>query len=170
MASLDQELQRRVGDKIVGAVRHVDDYYIGLQTEHDAQSVLSSLRDILSSYELNINDSKTKIISSLDPINDLWAQRIRDHTSALYGYSDHEKIERAISEAVFTARDTRSDSAIKMLFRSFDERKLYATSHWDYIEKNLQRIIQKHPHSVDYACLLVAKRSARGGSVDKGAG
>ncbi|RIY02203.1 RNA-directed DNA polymerase [Aureimonas flava] len=167
LANLDQEIERRVGDKIVGAVRHVDDYYIGLQTEHDAQSVLSTLREILSSYELNVNDSKTRIISSLDPINDLWAQRVRDHTSLLYGYSSHEKIERSISEVISTARETKSDSAIKMLFRAFDEKKLYATEHWGYIEKNIQRIIQKHPHSVDYACLLVAKRFARGGYVDK---
>lgn len=167
LAKIDDELRRLVGGAIVGAVRHVDDYYIGLRTEHDAQSVLSKLREVLALYQLNLNDQKTQILSSLDPINDLWAQRLRDHTRKFRKHVEYNNLERAVAEAVETAQMTGSDSPIKILFRAFDDGELYESEEWDYVEQNLLRIVQKHPHAVDYACLLVAKRKAIGMPVDK---
>lgn len=166
LSRLDDELSKVVGNLIVGAVRHVDDYYIGLRTEHDAQSVLSHLREVLALYELNLNDQKTKIYSSLEPINDLWAQRLRDHMGDNPWGITFGNLERAISEAVDAAVTIGSDSPIKILFRAFDEQRIYQNVHWKFVERNIQRIIQKHPHAIDYACLLVAKRSAIGGEID----
>jgi hypothetical protein len=162
LSQIDQDLQAAVGGIVVGAVRHVDDYYIGLRSEHDAQSVLSTLREVLANYELNLNDQKTRIYSSLEPINDLWAQRLRDYMSKYRLSQDHDGVERAISEAVATAAQIGSDSPLKILFRSFDEARVYRSSVWDFVEQNVQRIVQKHPHAIDYACLLVAKRKAIG--------
>lgn len=167
LARLYHDLHRAVGEMVIGAVRHVDDYYIGLKTEHDAQSVLSHLREVLVHYELNLNDQKTKIYSSLEPINDLWAQRLRDHMHHDQWMNKFEIIERSISESVATALNIGSDSPLKFLFRSFDERRVYDSDHWNFVERHIQRIIQKHPHSIDYACLLVAKRSALGAEIDK---
>lgn len=79
LSKMDEELISLVGDQIIGAVRHVDDYYIGLRSEHEGFSVLSRLREIVGRYELNLNDSKKKMFSSMEPINDLWAQRLRSH-------------------------------------------------------------------------------------------
>ncbi|MFW8594702.1 RNA-directed DNA polymerase [Cribrihabitans neustonicus] len=167
LSKIDHELDSAVGDTIVGAVRHVDDYYIGLRTEHDAQSVLSHLREVLATYELNLNDHKTKIYSSLEPINDLWAQRLRDHMPNRGPFNNtYDKIERAICEAIDAAKDSGSDSPIKILFRSFDEGRVYNSAHWEFVENNIQRIVQKHPHAIDYACLLVAKRVALGEPID----
>lgn len=166
LAKIDHELSKVVGDMVVGAVRHVDDYYIGLRTEHEAQSVLSHLREVLATFELNLNDQKTKIHSSLDPINDLWAQRLRDHMHFLGVHMEYNRLERAITEAVMSAQEIGSDSPIKILFRSFDEGRVYNSPQWDFVEQNIQRIVQKHPHAIDYACLLVAKRKARGLDID----
>lgn len=166
LAKIDHELSKVVGDMVVGAVRHVDDYYIGLKTEHEAQSVLSHLREVLATFELNLNDQKTRIHSSLDPINDLWAQRLRDHMHINIWDFDHARLERAISESIASAQETGSDSPIKILFRAFDEGRIYNSHQWDFVEQNIQRIVQKHPHALDYACLLVAKRMARGHAFD----
>lgn len=166
LSRIDCELAELVGEKIVGAVRHVDDYYIGLKTEHDAESVLSTLRELLATYELNLNDQKTRIYSSLEPINDLWAQRLRRSVKLSKWGVTHDDVEVAISEAVEACKNISSESPIKILLRSFDDVKIYSTSHWDFVEHNLQRIAQKHPHAVDYVCLLVAKRHALDQQVD----
>lgn len=166
LSKIDHELSQAVGALIVGAVRHVDDYYIGLRTEHEAQSVLSHLREVLAIYELNLNDQKTRIFSSLEPINDLWAQRLRDHMHFWSPTAGHEKYERAISEAVSAAVEIGSDSPIKILLRSFDEARVYENRQWDFVEQNIQRIVLKHPHAIDYACLLLAKRKARDREID----
>lgn len=166
LCRIDEELKAAVGNLIVGAVRHVDDYYIGLRTEYDAQSVLSHLREVLAAYELNLNDHKTTIFSSLEPINDLWAQRLRDHTRfTMFGIT-HARLERAISEAVEAANIIHSDSPIKILMRALDEARIYKSQEWEYVERYAQRIVQKHPHAIDYTCLLVAKRKAIGRTVD----
>jgi hypothetical protein len=166
LSKIDDDLSKLVGDKIVGAVRHVDDYFVGLRTEHEAESVLSHLREVLASYELNLNDFKTKIHSSLDPINDLWAQRLRVNIYYIGLYSNLRNIEHSISEAVTIAAETKSDSPIKILLRAFDDEEIYKNQNWEFVEPNLQRIAQKHPHAVDYVCLLVAKRYALGKSID----
>ncbi|WP_418594923.1 RNA-directed DNA polymerase [Ponticoccus sp. (in: a-proteobacteria)] len=181
LAKIDERLHEAVDNLVVGAVRHVDDFYIGLRSEHDAQSVLSHLREVLAGYELHLNDHKTKIFSSLEPINDLWAQRLRDHMKlsksirmpvfggrvALMGTPlDQNLLERAISEAVASAAEIGSDSPIKILLRNLDEAQVYFSPQWSYVETNLQRIVQKHVHALDYACLLVAKRSGAGGGID----
>lgn len=124
-------------------MRHVDDYYLGLKSEYAAQEILSTLRDTLATFELNINDHKTKLYSSLTPVNDLWAQRLREHTE-LNQASDFIDLERAVSEAVELSDTLKSDSPIKILIRGFDEASIYAGPQWDYVEQNLQRIAQKH--------------------------
>lgn len=166
LSKIDGILINRMKGQIIGAARHVDDYYIGLRTEYDAQSALSTLREVLSSFSLNLNDQKTKIYSSLTPINDLWAQRLKDHMPKRNSAFDFSKIERCISEAVEAANLNASDSPIKILLRSFDDAELYNSDNWSFIEQNIQRMAQKHPHSIDYICLLVAKRNAIGRPID----
>ncbi len=159
-SEIDSQLHDRVSERIVGAVRHVDDFYIGLYSESDALVVLSELRDILASFELQINDTKTKIYSSLEPINDLWAQRVRKIFRQLHHFSRREEFELSLDEAIYASKETRSDSPIKMALRRLDEISIYRSIHWDFVEKYLQRITYAHPHAIDYVCLLVAKRSA----------
>lgn len=165
LSSIDSYIEERVGNLVIGAARHVDDYYIGLRSEHDAQSVLSTLREVLNNFELNLNDGKTKILSSLVPVNDIWAQRLRNYLVGIKFSSTKQKVELLISEAISLASENRSDSPIKILLRNFDEARIYRRD-WGFVEQNLQRIVQKHPHALDYACLLVAKRAALGLSID----
>src|SRR5690606_11038464 len=82
-AGIDKQLFDAIGAEIVGAARHVDDYYLGLRSETAALVVLSTLRELLQRYSLNINDSKTKVLSGLEPLNDLWAQALRQDARRL---------------------------------------------------------------------------------------
>lgn len=160
-SEIDCQLKDAVSEIGVGAVRHVDDYYFGLKTETDALVLLSRFREILANYELQVNDSKTEILSSLEPINDLWAQRIRGHLRRLMPGGSLSDLELTLNEVLASAREVASDSPIKMFLRRLDELKIYRLStHWEFIEPYLQRIAQSHPHAVDYVCLLVAKRVA----------
>lgn len=161
---IDHELSQRAGKSIVGAVRHVDDFYIGVRTEFDATIVLSHLRDILQNYELQINDAKTKIISGLDPVDDVWAQNLRE-MSGQYVFTS-EKMSHALDVAYETSRQVGSESPMKLIVRRLDLANCYAGASWEAIEPKLQRICYHFPHCVDYICLLVAKRVAMGGAID----
>lgn len=76
-SGLDSEIFADTGGHIIGAARHVDDYYIGLGSEIAALATLSVLRDKLQRYSLHINDAKTKTMLSTEPLNDIWAQSLR---------------------------------------------------------------------------------------------
>lgn len=154
---------------IVSAVRHVDDYYIGLKSEHDAQSVLTTLRNVLAEFELHLNDQKTGVISSLESINDLWAQRLRGELSkSITRYSASiTDIERSTSETFETARQLQSDSPVKILLRHLDDKKVYGHDRaWALVEPILMRAAQKHFHALDYICLIIAKRFSIGKTIN----
>lgn len=164
--SIDKALLTSNGGSIVGGVRHVDDFYLGVNDEHAASVTLSYLRDALQEYELQINDSKTKIFCSLNPIDDIWAQNLRkiDLRNSKENYSHLIDCAHEISQA------TGSQSAVKLALRRFDDGLLVDSDQiWDSIEPILQRILAHYSHCTDYVCLLLAKRFALGKSIDRNA-
>jgi len=162
--AIDVELSDAVGKLIVGSARHVDDFYIGLKSEADALIVLSRFREVLQKFELQINDAKTKIFSSLEPINDIWAQSLRRLApSDRYDTNIQYFLDRAIQ----ISSEMRTSSPIKIALRSLDQIKLYRTfSLWGDTEPFLQRVCFHHPHCIDYVALLVVKRFAIEGDID----
>ncbi|MBL4766563.1 MAG: RNA-directed DNA polymerase, partial [Rhodobacteraceae bacterium] len=58
--TMDEQIEAAVKGLVVGAVRHVDDYYFGLKSEADGLVVLSKLREVLAGFELQLNDQKTR--------------------------------------------------------------------------------------------------------------
>ncbi len=169
VGGLDQELIDAVGDEIVGAARHVDDYYIGLRSESSALLVLSKLREILQRYSLNVNDGKTKVLSGLEPLNDLWAQSLRKEARDLPRFGQHivDDVLLFVNRAVELSANLKSDSPVKIALRALDQSKSYNAHYWHHIEPYLQRIIFHHPHCIDYVALIVAKRVAIGEDIDK---
>ncbi len=168
VGGLDRELKDAVNDEIVGAARHVDDYYIGLRSETAALLVLSKLREILQRYNLNINDGKTKVIGGLEPLNDLWAQELRKEARNLSGYGLHvvDDVIIFICKAIELAARIKSDSPVKIVLRALDQHQYHAKQYWYQIEPYLQRILFHHPHCIDYVALIIAKRVAGEQSID----
>ena len=156
---IDDQLLKRTGDVIVGGVRHVDDFYLGVRSEVDASVVLSHLRDILQTYELRVNDTKTKVFSGLESFDDLWAQELRA-ISFNSGFGNNYSYSYAIDKAHEVAKLVRSQSPIKLILRRLDTEKCYRSSSWESIEAVLQRILWHYEHCTDYVCLLLTKRFA----------
>ncbi|MBK4717612.1 RNA-directed DNA polymerase [Azospirillum sp. YIM DDC1] len=164
---IDIKLRDRADGLIVGAVRHVDDFYIGVRSEIDALSVLSHLRDVLQSYELQINDSKTRVLNGLEPVDDVWAQHLRSISiKGLFAASNND-VFYMIDKAYELAKSLKTESPIKIAIRRIDKEGFYKSANWAGIEKRLQRIIYHFPHAIDYVCLVVAKRFAIGEEIDR---
>jgi hypothetical protein len=168
-AGIDRELHDRISPHIVGAARHVDDYFIGLQGEPEALVALSELRDLLIKFNLNVNDTKTKVISGTEPLNELWAQELRLEAKALSSVAwltDPDRVLAFLSKALSLSRTLSSDSPLKIALRTLDQIRLYNKSQWNDIEPYLQRALYHHPHCIDYIALLVVKRVALGLEID----
>lgn len=163
---IDDQLKRNAGDFVVGGIRHVDDFYLGVKSEIDSSIVLSHLRDALQNFELQINDNKTKLLSGLQPIDDIWAQELRKISVSEY-YSDGEEANFLLDKAFDTCQTVGSQSPMKLALRRLDKARCYSNFLWVELEPKLQRILYHFPHCLDYVCLLLAKRFAIGKSVDK---
>lgn len=168
VTEIDSQLRQRVGDRIIGGLRHVDDFYIGVRSEMDAMVVLSALREILQVFELQINDTKTQVMSGLTPIDDTWAQDLRqasdEHISRMFG--SRADFNMLLDKAVEISGQIGSESPVKLVLRRMDMAKIYRYESWMNVEKKLQRLLHHFPHCIDYICLLVAKRKAISQEVD----
>ncbi len=170
MSGLDVDLQAAFRTNVIGAARHVDDYYIGVRGEAEALAALSVLRDTLQRYSLHVNDSKTSVMRGVEPLNDLWAQELRQIGRSMndwLGASEIDDVVLFVNKALSIGKEIRSDSPVKIALRTLDQLKIYSGSKWETLEPYLQRIIFHHPHAIDYASLLVAKRVAEGQPVDR---
>jgi hypothetical protein len=164
---VDEELLRRAGPQIIGAARHVDDFYIGVRSEADATAVLSNLREALYEYELHVNDLKTSIVSGVRPLDDPWASRLRSASEQLAADKSEERIAGFLNEAVSLSMELKTQSPLKLAVRRADRYRLYRSPYFEMIENHLQRMVYHFPHAIDYICLFIAKRFAVGGGIDR---
>ncbi|WP_149036434.1 RNA-directed DNA polymerase [Aurantiacibacter atlanticus] len=167
-SEIDRKLVESAGNKIVGGARHVDDFFLGVRTESDAQVVLSALRSVLSEYHFQLNDSKTKIVSGLVPLNEIWAQDLRRKVAQLSKYTNNrDRLVQVLNESTELAGNLGTDSPVKIFLRGVDEASVYdRDTEWGSLEPYLQRICFHHAHCIDYVFLLVVKRFATGRKLD----
>jgi hypothetical protein len=167
-AGLDSSVYEALQSYIVGAARHVDDYYIGISSQPEALSALSALRDTLQTFNLQINDIKTRTMDGIEPLNEVWAQTLRkDSREIRRSFGDlEEDIVLFLNRSTNLAKELSSDSPVKIALRTLDQMRVYQKPIWNTVEPYLQRVIFHHPHCIDYVALLVAKRFALSQSVD----
>ena len=161
VAGLDSDFNTAAHTYVIGAARHVDDYYIGVRGEPEALAAMSVLREILERYSLQINDAKTKTMVGVEPLNDLWAQALRKEARGISIWANNaEDLILFFDRSLAQAKELHSDSPVKIALRTFDQQKIYRSPVWKTMEPYLQRTLFHHPHCVDYIALLVAKRVA----------
>ena len=74
--AIDKEFKRQVGPHIAGA-RLVDDMFIGASTLEEAENLLSSYRDAIHQFELDLTDSKTRIFEAKQDLEPFWPIALR---------------------------------------------------------------------------------------------
>ena len=167
-SEIDRRLVDHVGERIIGGARHVDDFFIGVRSETDAQIVLSGLRSVLNDLHFQLNDSKTKIISGLEPLNESWAQELRKEVADFSEWdTTPDDLIRVLNKTTDLAKSIASDSPVKIYLRGVDDFQVHGNYEgWKALEPYLQRICFHHAHCIDYVFLLVAKRRAMERTLD----
>ena len=72
MSAVDRDFVARSGKSAPVFVRHVDDFWVGGHSQEECERHLVNLRAALKSFELDINEAKTRVISSRDVFGDDW--------------------------------------------------------------------------------------------------
>ncbi|MEP4377767.1 MAG: RNA-directed DNA polymerase [Paracoccaceae bacterium] len=150
-------------------VRHVDDVWIGTNTHADAERALSEYRGAIRQYELDINESKTKIFSSDFRFSDDWPTEIASKFDTAISSRSSNLVEerlRAAFEHAFALAVHRSDDAILKYAIRYIDRGVSRWAHWSTVEPFLKRAVVHYGHSIDYVARVLIWRQLVQGDVD----
>ncbi|MCX5497088.1 RNA-directed DNA polymerase [Kaistia dalseonensis] len=149
-------------------LRLVDDIYIGADNLDDANSYLSSIRDSIRQFELDINESKTTILESSDDLEPFWPVEIRreiqtfsadDITNNRQSRADFVHF---MDEILRAAKIRNDEGIVKFALRKIDDFNIW-NIYWDLLEPFLIRSAISFPHCWDYVARVVAWRQRKHG-------
>lgn len=162
MAAVDKSFLARYRTPPPAYVRHVDDYWIAGNSQQECEKHLQNLRLALREYELDINESKTKIVSTKLVFADSWPFEFdRELINSLKSW-DRRKNETLsiLSKVIEEATRTGDDGIIRHAIHVIDDAKLWDRD-WDLLEHFLAQCAIQFPHSFDYVARVIAWRSRR---------
>jgi hypothetical protein len=173
MSAVDQSFIKRSGKSAPVYVRHVDDYWVGGHSQQECEKHLTNLRAALKDYELDINETKTRIISTKYVFGETWPSEFEKLIEETLGTThvfhankaeDHE-ILAMLGRIVERATEDNDEGIIRSVIRILD-RKMLWENNWDILEHFLAQCAVQFPHSFDYVARVVAWRVRLKESVD----
>ena len=165
---IDLNFQDRCRIGRYSAVRHVDDIWIGANSYDDAEDLLSRYREAMREFELDINESKTRIYGREFSFSDQWPVEIAssvDLALASRRQRVDERLEAALENGFLSAVSNDDDAIIKYLIGYLDstDAKL---NRWDVMEPFLIRSAVHFGHAMDYITQMLIWRHRVVGDVD----
>jgi hypothetical protein len=166
--AIDIEFKARCESDSIAVLRHVDDVWIGAQSHADAERALWRYREAIREFELDINESKTKIYSSEFRFADQWPS---DLSAALERAIDahpskrSERLRAALEHAFEMAVTTGDDGVLKYVIR-FMDRHNGGWEDWATVEPFLKRCVVHFGHTVDYVARVLLWRHLAKGDLD----
>jgi hypothetical protein len=162
-SAIDHEFIRQVGPEVVGA-RLVDDVYLGAATSEEAENLLSAYRDAIRQFELDINESKTRIFEAKNDLEPFWPISIKREIERFSGAGASRgrvaELTAYLDEIIRVANAENDDGIIKYAIRKMDDLKLWG-SFWECLEPFLIRVAVNFPHCIDYVARVVVWRHRR---------
>ncbi|MEI5682767.1 RNA-directed DNA polymerase [Mesorhizobium sp. CCNWLW179-1] len=157
MASVDRCFLQMAGRANPIFVRHVDDYWVAGNTYEECEKHLQNLRMALREHELDINEAKTKIVSTKLVFGEDWPFEFDKEILLSLTDKDSDKNESLsiLSKVVERATITEDDGIIRHAIRRIDEKKLWS-SDWDLLQHFLAQCAVQFPHSFDYVARVIA--------------
>lgn len=158
------------GRKQVQYVRHVDDYWIGGDTYDECESILSRLRIGLGEYQLDINESKTRIVTLSQAIGETWPSELKREIKQSFerGFLKRPRaddITALMAQIIDLAVNSHDDGIIKYAIRQIDRAQAWSTR-WDVLEPFLAHAAIQFPHCFDYVARVIAWRARIGSDFD----
>jgi len=159
------------GKKQVYYVRHVDDYWIGGDSYDECETILSRLRTGLGEYQLDINESKTRIVPLSQAIGEAWPSELkREIKQSFDGIRSRrpraEDITALLAQVIDRSVTSQDDGIIKYAIRQIDRTRAWS-DRWDVLEPFLAHAAIQFPHCFDYVARVIAWRARIGHSFDE---
>lgn len=158
--AIDREFVSRGGADDCAVLRHVDDVWIGADSHAKAEAALWKYREAIRAFELDINESKTRIYSESFRFSDSWPTDVASRIEFALDSPQRRVSERlrAALEHAFSLTSAASDDGIlKYTLRYLDKSTLPA-GQWEVVEPFLKRAAVHYGHTVDYVARIIVWR------------
>lgn len=170
LSSVDREFLHRCKQTDVPYLRHVDDYWIGGNSAEECETYLQHLRAALSIHELDINELKTKIVSTKHILGEHWPSEFEQDILNTFAHryvrqTGYDPIS-TLSKIVSQATENDDDGMIRHAIRKMDDHQCW-DKNWHILEHFLAQSATHFPHSFDYVARVVAWRIRIGQGIDK---
>jgi hypothetical protein len=168
LSAVDKRFQDITSGGSLCFVRHVDDYWVGGHSIEECEKHLQNLRMALSDFELDINETKTRIVSTKIILGETWPSEFEsDILRSLepHGMGSLDPVS-VFGKVIDYATREGDDGIIKHVIRVIDDKHLWR-SKWEILEPFLAQCAVQFPHSLDYVARVIAWRLRRKQDVDK---
>ena len=149
--AVDEEFRKIIRN--VHGVRLVDDAVFGAKSESHAQKILNAYREALREFELDINETKTKIIPSSKDLESYWTFSIKRDFERGIKLTKME-LTSVLDHVIRITNERNDDGIIKFAIRKIDKQHLWI-KHWDIIEPFLMRVSVNFSHCLSYVVSIV---------------
>lgn len=166
--AIDLKFQDRCDVDDYSVIRHVDDVWIGTNSHVDAERVLWRYREAIREYELDINESKTKIYAENFRFSDGWPTEIAAQLDFAIDSPSRrvpERLRTAFEHAFSFATDRSDDGVLRYAIRYLDQSDLQ-WRFWETVEPLLQRSAVHFGHTMDYVARVIVWRQLTRDDVD----
>ena len=150
--AVDEEFKEKI-DGTVHGVRLVDDVVFGAESEAHAQKILNAYREALREFELDINETKTKIIPSSKDLEPHWVFSIKRDFEQGIKLTEIE-LTNVLDHIIRITNEQNDDGIIKFAIREIDKQHLWIRR-WDVIEPFLMRVSVNFSHCLSYVVNIV---------------
>lgn len=152
-----------------GYLRHVDDFWIGCDSIEKCEAALQSLRRTLHGFALDINEQKTRIISTSSVISETWPYSLEAQLDAAMSL-DHPKRHSAriislLGNVVEEVSSSSDDGILKFFLRRFDTWQQW-DRHWETLEPFLSHCALHFLHAFDYIAQIISWRTRTDKEID----
>ena len=128
----------------LNGLRFVDDYEFGFQSYSEAEEVLALLQEVLQTFELSINFSKTKIINLPTPLDPLWVSELRNFSFRQTPKAQRNDLIHYFNKAIDLAIQNQDDFVLAYAVARLRGVNI-EISNWDIVQDFLFQCLMVEP-------------------------
>ena len=155
---IDEQIQQKL--KNVKSFRFIDDYYLYCDSYADAEKAFKFIQSILTEYQLDINEEKTKISQAPFAFDSKWSIDLGSFTFRKRADSQLTDIERFVSLSLIHSAQNPKDSVLLFSIQVLKYLPLFEEN-WDIYESLILKIGITEPRTLPVVTEILSSNKNR---------
>lgn len=164
LTGVDLELEKQLG--VLKGFRSVDDYELTFRHRSDAETALGVLQGILSSFELQLNEDKTRILELPLPLEETWYLQLKNFQFSSGPSFQIRDLISYFSLAFELAYKHPTDSVLRYTIARVSSETLHSTT-WPTYQDLLIQSALAEPGALRYVLSELRKYQQEGHPISK---